>query len=109
MFSSPLLRAIESARIVLPPSSGIAVEELDALLPDAEPEEVADALAAADATRGHVLIVGHQPLLGDFAGWLAGGPAHPFAPGAWVRLEFEDALEPGGATIGMRLRPDEIA
>jgi len=108
-FSSPLLRAVESARIVLPPASGIEITQIDELLPGGEPEEVVEALHAAGVNEGHVLLVGHQPLLGDLTGWLAGGPAHPFAPGAWVRLEFGDGLEAGGGSIGLRLRPDEIA
>jgi phosphohistidine phosphatase SixA len=107
-FSSPLERALETTRIILPLDPGIEVRALDELEPDGEPEGVVEALIAAGVSEGHVLLVGHQPLLGDLTGWLSGGPAHPFAPGAWVRLEFHDGLEPGGASIGLRLRPDEI-
>jgi phosphohistidine phosphatase len=108
-FSSPLRRAVESTRIVLPHDPGIEMSMLEELRPEGEPEAVVEALHAIGAAEGHVLLIGHQPLLGDLTGWLAGGPAHPFAPGAWVRLEFADGLEAGGGSIGLRLRPDEIA
>ncbi|HEY6176365.1 MAG TPA: phosphohistidine phosphatase SixA [Kofleriaceae bacterium] len=74
IWSSPLVRAIQTAELV---ASGlgcdIAVETLPALAPDENPRTVASALAALphDAT---VLLVGHEPGLSAVGALLVGQP-----------------------------------
>lgn len=105
-FASPLVRAQESAAIALggltPPPP---VERMSALRPDTEPMEVLQALAGEHATRGHVLLVGHQPLLGLLGGTLTGGSEIGFAPGALVRIEFSGTPAPGAGVMGWNLPP----
>jgi phosphohistidine phosphatase SixA len=89
IFSSPLVRARETADLVanrLP--APLAVERLDALSPDNEPEAVIDALLEQGIETGHVLMVGHQPLLGRLVEHLTGTePALP--PATLVRITCE--------------------
>jgi len=47
-------------------------------------------VAAEAPDAGHVLLVGHQPLLGDLAAHLSDGTARSLHPGQLIRLEFGD-------------------
>ena len=107
-FSSPLLRARESARIALgriQPTVWVAV--MEALRPGGEPEEVVAALAAEGGSAGHVLMVGHQPLLGELAAFLTDGPGPGLAPGSLVRIEFMDVPAAGGGALRWRIQPED--
>jgi phosphohistidine phosphatase len=89
VFSSPLARARETADLVaqrlpsLPP-----VERLDALGSESAPETVIEALVAHGIETGHVLMVGHQPLLGRLAAHLT-GTEPPIPPATLVRITCE--------------------
>lgn len=108
-FTSPLLRARDSGRIVLRHAApDLAADVLEALDPDAEPGEVLLALRDLGPLEGHLLLVGHQPLLGELARSLTGAEAG-FAPGDMVRVEFEAALAPGSGRSPWRLRPRDLA
>lgn len=105
-FASPLTRARDTARIVL----AHAASELDAvaweaLRPDGEPAGLVASLVAEGATSGHVLLVGHQPLLGDLARWLTGAMAPAWRPGDLVRIEFTADPAAGAGRSTWRLRP----
>jgi phosphohistidine phosphatase SixA len=107
-FTSPLVRARESARIVLARTEpGLQAEVMQALRPDGEPAEVANALAEQGAIEGHVLLIGHQPLLGELGRHLAGGRAPALAPGDLVRIEFTGAFGRGTGTALWKLDPEE--
>ena len=109
-FVSPLTRARESAAIVLARTApGLAAEVMDALRPDAHPGEVLEALAGEGIAAGHVLLVGHQPLLGMLAATLTGGPAAAMSPGCVVRIGCTGPPGPGGGALGWRLDPRTIA
>jgi phosphohistidine phosphatase len=106
VFTSPLLRARETAELVCAAlGNRTAPEILAALTPDSEPAEVLVALAAAAPEARHLLLVGHQPLLGDLAGHLCDGSPRSLKPGDLIRVEFGDrparragrvrSLEPG--------------
>jgi phosphohistidine phosphatase len=91
IFTSPLLRARETAALVCSAlGRGTDAEVLPVLRPDGEPADVVAVLAAVAPHAAHVLLVGHQPLLGDLAGHLCDGTARALAPGELVRLEFPD-------------------
>lgn len=94
-FASPLLRARASARIVLD-QAGLSlpvgtIAELDPAL--GTPETVLVALAEAGAA-GHVLLVGHQPLLGQLA-FAVSRIEIPFAPAALAMFECVPGAGPG--------------
>lgn len=105
-FTSPLERARESAAIVLGVTApGLNPRELSALGPESDPGEVLSALILEGTTEGHVLLVGHQPLLGRLGGVLLGGHPPGFSPGCLLRIEFTGPLLPGQGTPGWRLAP----
>jgi len=106
IFASPLPRALESAAIVLQ-TAGVAleVEPLPELLPDHEPSQLLDALAAHGAEHGHVVLVGHQPLLGRLASRLAG--QEPELPtGGLIRIECPRGASAGAGRIVYVLKPE---
>ncbi len=89
IFCSPLLRARETAALVCAAlGGGMEAEILQELDPDYESSEVVLALAERAPDAAHVLLVGHQPLLGDLAGHLSDGNPRALAPGGFVRIEF---------------------
>ena len=103
-FTSPLLRARDSALIALAGTTpAVTAEVMDALRPECDASAVLEALAAQGSTEGHVLLVGHQPLLGLLGGLLTGGPAPRFAPGSLVCIAFPGALAAGAGAPGLRL------
>jgi len=65
---------------------------------------VIDALEAHDAARGHVLLVGHQPLLGELAAAL-GGRQVPFPAGGLVRIELRAGPRDGRGDIVRIIEP----
>ena len=72
VLTSPLARAVETAEIV---SRGLKTKPeiiaVPALAPGGAPVRVAEALAPHTSPRT-VAIVGHEPELGELAGWLIG-------------------------------------
>jgi phosphohistidine phosphatase len=104
--SSPLSRARETATILVAAAHpGLEIETLEALTPDHDPEDVVAALAPR-GLRGHVVLVGHQPLLGRLVTWLVGSHDGGFPPGALCRFEVEGGLAPLAARLVLELRPD---
>ena len=103
VLASPLVRAVESAEAVLgaypaPP----AIETLRELAPDSSPAGVLEALHRLGLERGHVLLIGHQPLLGQLALTLAGAET-AFAPASLVRIECPHGPAPRGGRIILTL------
>jgi phosphohistidine phosphatase len=99
IFSSPLLRARQTAEIVREGTSAApGIDQLDELLAEGEPAEVLAALRAHHAVTGHVLLVTHQPLAGRLAGLLT--VEEPgFSPGTLVRIECATGLGPGRGRV----------
>jgi len=109
VLTSPLLRAQQTAERVLGAAHLTLEPEVMAELATAPgPDELLAAIAARGIDGVHVLLVGHQPLLGDTVGWCCGGPAPPLTPGQLVRVTFDGP--PGHATGSLRLaiRPDHL-
>jgi phosphohistidine phosphatase len=108
VFSSPVPRARDSAEILTQRAGSAArVETIAALEPDADPSELVDALAARGVTTGHVVIVGHQPLLGRLVGYLTGSE-RGLAPGTLVRVNCpEGACQAGGEVVLILAPQDE--
>ena len=108
ILSSPYARARQSAGIVAgaatPP---VAVEILRALEPEREPSDVLDALARLRIAAGHVLVVGHQPLLGLLVGRLT-GLERGFAPGTLVRVACPQGPAQGSGRTVLTLDPEDL-
>ena len=105
-FSSPLPRARETAEIALRVAApGLVPEVLEALRPECDPHETLSAVTEAGAADGHVLLVGHQPLLGLLAGLLTGAPPPELSTASLVRIEFAGRLAAGAGVATWRLTP----
>ena len=106
IFSSSYARAQQSAGIVAgagaPP---VAVEILRNLEPEREASEVLDALARLGITSGHILMVGHQPLLGLLVRRLTGFEKG-FSPGMLVRVHCPRGMGQGNGRIVLTLEPE---
>ena len=108
VFSSPYLRARQSGELVAAAAAPpVAVETLDALEPERESSEVLDALARFGITAGHVLLVGHQPLLGQLVGHLT-GVEQGLSPGMLVRVHCPQRLGQGSGRITLTLAPGNL-
>lgn len=91
VISSPLVRARQTAEIVLAEMSPAPGSELlDELAPGNAPADLAEALGRYDKARS-IALVGHEPDLGIFAAWLIG--AHnpmPFKKGGIACFEVAE-------------------
>jgi phosphohistidine phosphatase len=105
--SSPLTRALETARIAL---HELRVDGdplvTDALLPEADPEAVIGEIHPFD---GDILLVGHLPHLEQLAALLIGSTAESavlLRKSAACRLHFEGRPAGGRGTLEWLLQPD---
>ena len=92
ILTSPYKRAVETAELV---ANQLAyTEELlrtNTLLPGSSAEDVWDEIRIhKDAAE--MLLVGHEPLLGQLAGYLLGAPSVliDFKKGAFIRIDMEE-------------------
>lgn len=107
-YTSPLVRAVESASVILE-SAGVPLRA--GVLGMLEPGGDRAAVLAEVVERhrvGHVLLVGHQPLLGDLGAWLTGtvGPSLP--TGTLARITFDGDAAPGAGRLTLRLAPEDV-
>jgi phosphohistidine phosphatase len=108
IFTSPCLRARQTAGIVAGAASpAVLVEPLRALESEREPTEVLEALARHGVAAGHVLLVGHQPLLGLLVGHLTGA-GRGLAPGMLVRVQCPEGPRPGACRVTLALAPEDL-
>ena len=104
IFSSPLKRARQTAEIVRGAAPRApAIELLDELLAERDPEDVRAALEA-HADAGHLLLVTHQPLAGRLAALLTGDEP-PFKAGTLVRIECAAGSRPAGGRVIRAIEP----
>jgi phosphohistidine phosphatase len=105
IFSSPLLRARQTAEILRDTGRpGAKIERMDELAAEAEPSEVLAALKAHGVSRGRVLLVTHQPLAGRLV-MLLTGEAPAFRPGALVSVECGADLAPESGRVARAFPP----
>lgn len=105
IFSSPILRARQTAEIVREATPGApAIEPMEELLPERDPSDVLQALKAQSAITGDVLLVAHQPLAGRLAALLT-GDAPAFRPGTLVRIECAAAPGAGRGRLIRTVEP----
>jgi phosphohistidine phosphatase len=108
--SSPLVRAIETARIVAGALGLDGFEELQALVPDARPESLLEWLRARPG-EAVAAVVGHEPHLGKLVAFLLDGGTRTFSEirkGGACLIGFEGA--PARATGELRwlLTPSQL-
>jgi phosphohistidine phosphatase len=103
VLSSPCVRAWRTAELLAEDAGWPKPEPLDALRPEGD---VASAIAALAASRGaeRLAIVGHDPLLSDLCGALAGSASVELKKGAVARLTVR-RWRSGGATLRWLLPP----
>jgi phosphohistidine phosphatase len=107
LLASPLRRAVATAQILQTQYKGLRLGETNALLPDADPTELAPLLADT-AFESIVLAVGHEPHLSYWAGWCLAGDPRSFLElrrGGACALRFDNALGPGQARLLWLLTP----
>ncbi len=99
--SSPLVRAMQTAKIVAERYRGVEVEVLDALQPENEYQEFLAWLRKQKSAEV-VAAVGHEPHLGGLATWLLVDrrESHtPLGKGGACLLEFNARPSAGGARL----------
>ncbi len=110
LITSPLLRALETARIVrrfYPKAKGVQLQELS---PECEPHDLLKKLGPYKNSKV-VALVGHEPLLSktiDF--FLTGGQKGflDFKKGGACLLEFRDKLDKGRGHLVFLIQPAEL-
>ena len=111
VLSSPLLRAIETAKIAHRSLQvGSAVHIVDELLPDAPPDRILSILHDLPP-ESCVLCVGHEPQLGMVASvMLVGKPstAFPFKKAGACLIELAIPAKPGRGLLRWWLSPDQL-
>ena len=106
-FSSPYLRAMETARIVLAEAApGLRAETLEELVPECDPNDTIAALAARDLPAARVLVVAHLPLLALVAQKLA-REVVAFSPGTLAEIEMDESWSRG--RLQRVIGPEEAA
>jgi phosphohistidine phosphatase len=106
VFTSPLARALQTARILEDTLDDAKVETLDDLRPGGSLRKVIDWIAA-DPKIATAVLVGHEPDLGKLAGTLLfGAPsALPLKKAGACAIDFEDIIRPGGGRLAWFLTP----
>ncbi len=106
--SSPLCRARQTAAIV---AAGyhLTPEQLPTLAPGESPQGVADYLERRRAD-GPLLLVGHEPDLGQLAAWLLAGEGDfiEFKKGGACLLHFAASVEAGAGRLVWALPPKAL-
>ncbi len=118
--TSPYVRAVETAEILRRAYGGLPLTRLSSLVPGAKREDV---LAWLEQARGNgasepevttkrvVMIVGHEPALGELAAWLVTGESSaifPLRKGGACALRFGQTVEPGSAELQWLLAPGQL-
>jgi phosphohistidine phosphatase len=99
VFTSPLVRAIETADI-LRKALDLRKKDLvpsDALCPGAEPNQLIE--LARQAAAGRIALVGHEPDLGQALSSFVGGGSFAFGKGYAAAVEFIDPPTAGRGTL----------
>ncbi len=107
--TSPLIRAAETADIISEEFGGTSVEEVEMLAMGPADAFLSWYRIASDS--GLVVVVGHEPYLGEWASWLLAGPSADFMvfkKGGACLMEFPDRIEPGRAILHWHLAPSHL-
>lgn len=99
IFSSPLVRARQTAELLVPAWAEVPIQTVDELAPEHTPASLAKALVDRAAQKA-VALVGHEPDLGALAAWMIGAKSPlPFKKGGVACIECGDTLKAGEGTL----------
>lgn len=104
--TSPLVRAVETTRIVAAAFGEPPVVQVDSLRPGGDRDEFREWLCSTH--QRVVAVVGHEPDLGLLVGWLLTGRddvALPLRKGGACLIDFKDPPAPGAASLRWFLAP----
>jgi phosphohistidine phosphatase len=107
--TSPLRRAVQTARIVAAAFDDAPVIEVPALAPGGSVLDVAAWIARQE--HGAVALVGHEPDMGLWTGWALAGASRPvvrFRKGGVCCLRFDGVPEAGAAMLQWSLAPAHL-
>jgi phosphohistidine phosphatase len=111
LVSSPLRRAVETARIIADAYGGLPRIERDELLPGATSKELIDWLAETRG-RGTACVVGHEPDLSELLADLLSDPSKAppkLKKGSASLVRFEGAIAASGGSLQWYRPSDELA
>jgi phosphohistidine phosphatase len=108
--TSPLVRARQTAQVLARVWPNVGVRDWNELSPNAP---FGPLLARLKATRGDptIVLVGHEPHLSRFAGWLLTGAERSFLllkKGGACSLDFPRAVEKRQAVLRWALTPRQL-
>ncbi len=108
ILSSPLVRAVQTAE-GLATALGFAgpLEATRTLAPGGSLSAALAAIAEHPESPRSVYLVGHEPMMGEWASLLLGRPfPRAFVKGGVLRIDFRDEVEPGRGKAKFFLTPD---
>lgn len=90
IWASPLVRAQQTAGIAAERFPGLPIQTTPLLIPEASPTLLTDWLQSFDQPDRSILLVSHQPLVGELVNQLCGKPAGFYTMGtsslAYIRI-----------------------
>lgn len=104
IMSSPLARALETARLVATPL-GLPIVVTNALAEPLDLESLGRLLAGAGNPR-RPLLVGHDPDFSELAAQLVGVAELPLRKGTLLRIDTRRSLDAGSGLLRWLLPPD---
>jgi len=111
LVTSPLTRAVQTAEILSRAFDHAVSPPIDALRPDAAPEEFGR-WAASLRGKSTVAIVGHEPHLTRLIAWLTIGRLSVYMKlkkGGACLIEFDRIPRQGGGTLLWHLLPSQLS
>jgi phosphohistidine phosphatase len=108
VLSSPLVRALQTARLLREGVGGPPPTEDERLAPGATWERLADALGEHPGARS-ILVVGHEPDLSRIVAEATGAGSVRMRKGGMACIEFDGVPQPGSGELAWLLDPDLYA
>lgn len=110
--SSPLVRAVQTADLIQQVYPNAYQEVLVALSPAGSFPEILSYLQEHTKPSHTIVLVGHQPNLGELCSWLLSerkGSWLPFKKAGACLLEFEGQIKPGYGILRWMLTPNLLS
>lgn len=105
IFSSPLIRARQTAELLVPEWAEVPIQFIEELAPEHTPASLAKVLVDRAAQKA-VALVGHEPDLGILAAWMIGAKSPlPFKKGGVARIDCGDTIKAGEGTLVWMVTP----
>ena len=107
--TSPWLRAADTARVIAETLGVEQMETVEEMTPDHHPRDLAEWLNGKSDV-GTVVVVGHEPHLGEVVTWLVGGSGSnvEFKKGGACLLKIDEKVDAGSAILQWHLTPAQL-